>query len=302
MQNKTLKVSYVAGTNSSASKYLGYFKAGDVVTVTTQFRAQSNVSGAVFLGDAGGDHPYNNCVDSGPVYGNGEWQTITKTLTMKGDDHVWVYVYGDRDGAYHVAGNTVEYDNLMVSSLQRGVVLDDRMDNVTQGVDYFSTANWCVGGRIDQLTGVYSSVNQNNVLVSGSSNDRLVGGVGNDTYVFNRGGGQDVIYDLDSTIGNTDVLSFGTGIAADQLWFKHVNNDLEISVIGSFDKTTIQNWYLGSQNQIEQIKVTDKMMLNTDVEKLVQAMAAFSVPASGQSVLPSNYQTTLAPVISANWN
>jgi hypothetical protein len=33
----------------------------------------------------------------------------------------------------------------------------------------------------------------------------------------------------------------------------------------------------------------------------VSAMAAFSPPAAGQTTLPANYQTALAPVIAANW-
>ena len=94
-----------------------------------------------------------------------------------------------------------------------------------------------------------------------------------------------------------------TGVTADQLWFKHVGNDLELSIIGTNDKATVKNWYLGSQNQIEQFKTADgKTLINTDVEKLVQAMAAYTPPAAASSTLPSTYQPTLAPVIAANWH
>jgi Ca2+-binding RTX toxin-like protein len=141
-----------------------------------------------------------------------------------------------------------------------------------------------------------------NVLDGGAGNDSLYDSFGNDTYVFGRGSGQDSIADTDATLGNTDVLSFGAGIATDQLWFTRAFNNLVVSIIGGADKATIQNWYGGSQNQIEQIKVSGKTLLNTDVEKLVQAMASFSAPASGQTTLPTNYQTTLAPVIAANWH
>jgi hypothetical protein len=37
------------------------------------------------------------------------------------------------------------------------------------------------------------------------------------------------------------------------------------------------------------------------VENLVQAMAAFSPPAAGETTLPPAYQTSLEPVIAANW-
>jgi hypothetical protein len=37
------------------------------------------------------------------------------------------------------------------------------------------------------------------------------------------------------------------------------------------------------------------------VQNLVNAMAAFSPPAVGQTTLPVTYQTVLAPMIAANW-
>jgi len=141
----------------------------------------------------------------------------------------------------------------------------------------------------------------NDTLYGNTGNDTLIGGTGNDIYMFNRGSGQDTIVDTDATAGNTDVLLFGAGIATNQLWFKHVGKDLEVSIIGGTDKARIQNWYGGGKNQVEQIRVANKTLRNTDVEKLVQAMSSLSVPASGQTTLPTNYQTTLAPVIAANW-
>jgi hypothetical protein len=43
------------------------------------------------------------------------------------------------------------------------------------------------------------------------------------------------------------------------------------------------------------------MLLGSQVENLVQAMAAFAPPAVGQTTLPQNYRDQLAPVIAANW-
>jgi Ca2+-binding RTX toxin-like protein len=175
------------------------------------------------------------------------------------------------------------------------------LDQVNSSVSHALTAN------VENLTltgtaAINGTGNAlNNVLVGNAGNNVLTGGAGNDTYMFGRGAGQDLIIDTDATPGNTDVLSFGSGIASDQLWFQQVGNDLRVSIIGSNDSATIQSWYGGSQNQIEQIKVASKTLLNTDVEKLVQAMSSFAAPASGQITLPTNYQTTLAPVIAANW-
>ncbi len=102
------------------------------------------------------------------------------------------------------------------------------------------------------------------------------------------------------------MAQFLAGIAVDQLWFRHVNKNLEVSIIGgnsgSTDKFTVQDWYKGSAYHVEQFKTADnRLLLDTQVENLVQAMAAFAPPAPGQSTLPQNYQDALAPVIAANW-
>ncbi len=138
----------------------------------------------------------------------------------------------------------------------------------------------------------------NDVITCGSGNDSLAGGAGNDTYLFGRGSGADTV---NETAGN-DLLSFGINISASQLWFRHVANNLEVSVIGTGDKVTITDWYSGSAKHIEQFKTSDgKVLLDTQVENLVSAMARFAVPSSGQTTLSSSYQTALAPVIAANW-
>ena len=143
----------------------------------------------------------------------------------------------------------------------------------------------------------------NDTLMGGTGNDLLIGGLGNDTYDFNGGDGADIVAENDATAGNTDVAQFGAGIATDQLWFSHVGNDLTVSIIGTTDKMTVQNWYSGSAYHLEQFKTADgKLLLDTQVQNLVQAMAAFAPPAAGQTTLPPAYQTALAPALAANWH
>lgn len=153
----------------------------------------------------------------------------------------------------------------------------------------------------------------NDTFDGGAGNDVMIGaaydaywgtytGAGNDTYLFGAGGGQDTIYDVDSTAGNSDILRFGTGIAADQLWFRQVGNNLEVSIIGTTDKVTISGWYQSASNHVETLEVASGLhLLDSQVQNLVSAMAAFSPPAAGQTTLPPSYQTDLAPVIAANW-
>jgi hypothetical protein len=75
-----------------------------------------------------------------------------------------------------------------------------------------------------------------------------------------------------------------------------------VSVIGTSDRFSINNWYLGSQYQIEQFKSgNNKTLTNTQVNNLVSAMAAFSPPAAGQTTLTAAYATALNPTLAANW-
>jgi Ca2+-binding RTX toxin-like protein len=140
------------------------------------------------------------------------------------------------------------------------------------------------------------------LLIGGAGNDRLEGGLGGDTYDFGRGDGQDTIVENDATPGVVDTLHFEAGIGADQLWWRKAGNNLEVSVIGTTDKVTLSNWYLGDARHVEVFELANgKHMLDTQVQALVQAMASFAPPAAGQTSLPSNYQISLEPVIAANW-
>ena len=163
-----------------------------------------------------------------------------------------------------------------------------------------ASANVLVGNSgANTLTG-----NAGNDTLDGKAGvDALVGGTGNDSYKLGRGYGADTITENDATAGNTDLALFDFGIAVDQLWFLKSGNNLEVSIIGTTDKFTLTNWYLGNQYHVEQFKTSDgKVLLDSAVQNLVQAMAAFSPPAAGQLTLVGVYATELNPVIAANWH
>ncbi|KQW35078.1 hypothetical protein ASC85_21110 [Pseudomonas sp. Root401] len=159
------------------------------------------------------------------------------------------------------------------------------------------------GAGDDRLSGDTGS----DTLIGGTGNDQLSGDRGNDLYRFERGDGQDDIDDFDPD-ANTDVLQFGAGISANQLWFSKNGWDLEVSVIGTTDKVTISKWsFWGPGNwekaqNIEQFRTADgKVLLDNQVDQLVGAMAAFAPPAPGETSLPQNYQASLNAVIASNW-
>ncbi len=196
---------------------------------------------------------------------------------------------------------------------------DSAFERAGEGTDTVKASlNWTLGDNLENLT-LTGTANLNgtgnvlnnvlagnagaNVLDGGIGNDTLKGGLGNDTYVLGRGFGADTIQENDATAGNADVLQFLSGVATNQLWFRHVGNNLEVSTIGTADKATLTNWYLGSQYHVEQIKTSDgKVLPDSAVEAMVTAMAAFAPPAVGQLTLPTDYWTALSAVITANWH
>ena len=172
---------------------------------------------------------------------------------------------------------------------------DDGNDKLTgqSQSDYLSG-----GAGDDSLSGGRGD----DILVGGVGDDTLVGGDGNDTYLLVNGTGTETIQEDDTTAGNTDLVSFGSGIAIEQLWFRQVGSNLEVSIIGTGDKAMFSNWYAGSAYHVEQFKTSDgKTLLDSQVQALVSAMAAFAPPAAGQTSLPADYQAALNPVIAANW-
>jgi pyridoxine 5'-phosphate synthase PdxJ len=78
---------------------------------------------------------------------------------------------------------------------------------------------------------------------------------------------------------------------------------LQISIIGTTDKVTEQNWYLGNQYHVEQIKTSDGHTLtDANVQALVQAMATMSALPPGQALLSAANQDQLQqPVLAVNW-
>ncbi|MBN8455649.1 MAG: putative Ig domain-containing protein [Candidatus Accumulibacter sp.] len=200
-------------------------------------------------------------------------------------------------------------------------------ENTGEGTDLVqSSVTWTLAANVDNLTlagstainGTGNSLDNvltgntgnntltgglgNDTLAGGTGSDRLDGGAGNDTYLFARGDGADVAGDNDATADNSDLAQFAAGIANDQLWFRHVGNNLEVSVIGTGDALTIENWYTGSACHVERFQTADnKLLIDSNVENLVQAMAAFAPPSAGQTTLPPAYQTALAPILAANW-
>nr|WP_315240818.1 cadherin-like domain-containing protein [uncultured Albidiferax sp.] len=265
----------------------------DTVLSSISTTLGNNLEKLMLIGDAavnGTGNALNNNLD-----GNSAANTLTGGA---GDD--WLNGGGGADTLVGGTGDDIYY-------------VDNTGDVVTElageGTDLvFSSISSTLGSNLETLVLTGSAaINATgnalgNVLVGNSGANVLAGGAGNDSYILNRGDGADTITENDATAGNTDVALFGAGITTDQLWFTQTGNNLDVAIIGTIDKFSISNWYLGNQYHVEQFKTSDgKTLLDSQVQNLVQAMAGFAPPAAGQTTLASNYATALAPVLAANW-
>ncbi|MDF2447168.1 MAG: hypothetical protein K0S46_2404 [Moraxellaceae bacterium] len=206
---------------------------------------------------------------------------------------------------------------------------DTVIESAGQGIDTVQSANsFTLGANLENLTltgaaatgtgnaqdNVITGNNSantlnggagNDTLAGGKGNDSLVGGVGNDSYVLNRGDGRDSISENDATGGNHDTAVFGSdgnAINHDQLWFEQNNQNLVVTVIGSSDKFVVNNWFRGDARHVEEFVTSDGYHLtDTQVQNLVNAMAAFTPPPAGTSNLDAGAYGTVLDQIAASW-
>ncbi|RZI81910.1 MAG: hypothetical protein EOP38_17760, partial [Rubrivivax sp.] len=238
-------------------------------------------------GGAGNDSLYGN---EGNDYLNGG-EGIDALAGGKDNDTYVIETLGDL-----VTENTGEGTDTVVVSNLASYTLTTNVENGTLSV--LSTAGAALTGN--GLANVLTGSAFNDTLAGGAGNDTLIDAstTSNDIYTWGRSLGADRLSDA----GGADRLDVTSGTTANQVWLRQVSNNLELSVIGTTDSFTINNWYGSAANQVESIKLSDgKTLSAARVQNLVNAMAGFTPPAQGQTTLPSNYQTALNGVIAANW-
>ncbi|MGH6648939.1 calcium-binding protein, partial [Aquabacterium sp.] len=261
------------------------------LTGTANINATGNSANNFLQGNSA-----NNVLDGG----------LAGTDTMVGGAGNDVYIVNSHDDVvYEFAGAANGTADEVRSNVSFSI--DQQF---TQGIENLTlTGTGNISGTGNASSNVLAGNGGANSLAGGGGNDTYRGGQGadtltsfattsNDTYLWGRGEGADTLADA----GGMDQLSVLAGVTADQLWLRHVGNNLELSVIGTADKFTINNWYSAAANQVESVKLSDgKALMASKVENLVSAMAGFTPPAAGQTTLAANYQTSLNPVIAANW-
>ena len=204
---------------------------------------------------------------------------------------------------------------------------DKIIENANEGIDLVqSSLTYTLGENLENLTltgtnainGTGNAMNNkivgnaaNNTLTGHKGNDTLNGGDGNDIYIFNAGDGKDTIVENGNTATSQDTLMIN-GLDEKQLWFSRgkdtagsFTDHLIITQMGTANRVTIKDWYKGDQYHVEKIQVGSKALIDTQVDNLVQAMAAYTVPTHASKISISNLttaqQNVLLPVIAASW-
>lgn len=160
--------------------------------------------------------------------------------------------------------DTLDYSSESISAalqvdLAAGVTLE-----ISGGVnkDTISGFENIVGTSLnDELLGSASA----NSLIGGLGDDQLQGragddvldgGEGSDTYRFSLGDGVDVIREVDiDNQADSDTVYIDSAIDSQDVVFKRIDNDLQISYGNFGDSITIENQYLTPSAQIENIQI-----------------------------------------------
>ena len=138
--------------------------------------------------------------------------------------------------------------------------------------------------------------------------DPLRGGNGSETYLFGLGDGQDTINNdndsyyayADPDTAKEDALVF-KDVNYQDLWFSQAGNNLVVTVAGTDDKVTVNNWYSGDKYELDSIQAGSSVLLNSQVEQLVAAMASYDVPSGAGAVISQDVVAELQPILAETW-
>jgi len=201
---------------------------------------------------------------------NGLLNLGTNVLTGGADNDT--YIIGAGDTIVEAAnGGTDSVQSMLTHTLGTNV------ENLTL------TGIAAIKGTGNALNNTLTGNSANNTLAGAGGNDSLRGdfgndtmngGSGNDTFLFGRGDGLDLVQD---NSGTADKILYDAGINPLDLVISRQANDLRLTIYGSSDRITVQNWYVGTTHRTETIQAGNgQTLLSTQVDQLIQVMASFS--------------------------
>ncbi|WP_460077456.1 putative Ig domain-containing protein, partial [Roseibium sp. ROS1] len=251
------------------------------------------------------------------VKGDGQDHVLAKEGIVITETHeLLVLGYDLGDAQFVQDGDTVR---IRFDGADDEIVLPDQLTSLNQwGVDSikFGTGGSLSRGQLRQLlvtqqatagddvietSATDTSGNFATTLEGGEGNDTLIGSKNSDTYLYNLGDGSDVINDA-STSGNTDSLSFGAGIRAQDIVFERSGtaNDDVVVTLADGSKLTLVDQMLGNGQGIEQLVFANGDVLSGDFVRSQVLSAASNAgddtvtgTASGETLSGGTGQNTL---------
>ncbi len=166
-------------------------------------------------------------------------------------------------------GTTWDLAQILAAVVQQATEGDDGLygSAVDETLDGLAGNDDIAGyGGNDTLTGglgddSLSGGSGNDVLNGGAGNDSLNGGSGNDLYVFELGGGRDVISNVDYNATRLDALTFGAGIDPADVTARRTGNNLVLSISGTDDQVTVTGYFSGGvgagHGRLDEVRFTD---------------------------------------------
>ena len=248
------------------SSSIGSFEFADGSTLTT---TELLARGFDIAGTEGNDNYYYTAQNGVFVrIDNGLYGTNTTDR---------IYGLGGDDALYGEAGNDTLDGGTGADTLYGGTgndtyVVDNAGDVVTEyaneGIDTVQSGiSYTLGNNVENLTltgtaAINGTGNElDNTIAGNAGNNTLSGLAGSDTYLFNRGGGQDVIAD-GGDVASTDTLQFGADILRSDVTFSRTfNGDLAIKINGTSDEVVVQGFYSSTENRIERFVFGDGSVL-----------------------------------------
>ena len=137
--------------------------------------------------------------------------------------------------------------------------------------------------------GALSEAFGNTVIVGGAGHDLIEFSGTSNVFVYEQGGGHDVITSVNVNSGDSNELHFGPGITSADLSFIKISDDLYVSISDEYGNetgsVTIEGWYLTEEHKLKIVLDDGTELTPVEIEELVQsnetpAITTLSLPSS----------------------
>jgi Ca2+-binding RTX toxin-like protein len=202
-------------------------------------------------------------------------------------------------GAVATSGTGNSGDNYMVGNTANNTLTGGAGNDLLNGGKGIGVDTLFGSSGNDVLEGmdgndVMSDTGDNNLFNGGAGNDTMTGNIGNELFIggtgndiittnigadiiaFNRGDGQDTLI---ASTGTDNTITLGGGIRNSDLTFTKSGTNLILSLGGSGDQLTLQNWYSGTTfKSVFNLQLIEEASAN--FQGLVAAFDAVGDPAN----------------------